>query len=189
MQCKRTRFPCATCAIVFTCREKATYHFLSDHHKYNYYRKFSARLPVVTSKEYEERVKEHQKDEELCQEPVTICCTLCKRKFSNMKSFETHMKMAMHQINLLNCIEPEVLNKKMDNATVSIIENIDYELDDDVKNSNNENNCLFCLYQSDNLQENLKHMDSNHSFSIPDEKHCVDVVGLLRYLTDKIENS
>ncbi|RGP78221.1 c2h2 finger domain containing [Fusarium longipes] len=42
--------------------------------------------------------------------------------------------------------------------------------------------CLFCPYVSKSLQENLAHMEQEHSFAIPDSSHlCVGPVDLIKY--------
>ncbi|KAF9264238.1 hypothetical protein L218DRAFT_258042 [Marasmius fiardii PR-910] len=46
--------------------------------------------------------------------------------------------------------------------------------------------CLFCPIVSSNLEENLSHMSSAHSFFIPDFDYLVDLPGLITYLGEKI---
>jgi len=46
--------------------------------------------------------------------------------------------------------------------------------------------CLFCSASSSAVEENLKHMSSNHSFFVPDLEYLVDVDGLLTYLGEKV---
>lgn len=49
-----------------------------------------------------------------------------------------------------------------------------------------EKDCLFCTHSSEDVVENLKHMSVAHSFFIPDAEYCVDVEGLLNYLSVKV---
>lgn len=46
--------------------------------------------------------------------------------------------------------------------------------------------CLFCSSSASAVEENLKHMSSNHSFFVPDLEYLVDVEGLLTYLGEKV---
>ena len=42
--------------------------------------------------------------------------------------------------------------------------------------------CLFCSYISKSLEDNVKHMTSNHGFFLPDAEFIVDLEGLITYL-------
>lgn len=46
--------------------------------------------------------------------------------------------------------------------------------------------CLFCPDQSSNLEDNLTHMSTAHSFFIPDADYLIDITGLITYLGEKI---
>lgn len=46
--------------------------------------------------------------------------------------------------------------------------------------------CLFCTAPSSTVENNLKHMSSEHSFFVPDLEYLVDVEGLLTYLGEKV---
>merc|ERR1719193_901705 len=47
--------------------------------------------------------------------------------------------------------------------------------------------CLFCCFSSSpDVEENLKHMSSLHSFFVPDLEYLVDLEGLLTYLGEKV---
>ncbi|KAF9071077.1 cytoplasmic protein [Rhodocollybia butyracea] len=46
--------------------------------------------------------------------------------------------------------------------------------------------CLFCPSELSDLQANLLHMASAHSFFIPDADYLIDVEGLIHYLGEKI---
>lgn len=47
-------------------------------------------------------------------------------------------------------------------------------------------NCLFCNYESQDIEMNLEHMSSKHSFFIPDMEYCVDIPGMMEYLGSKV---
>lgn len=47
--------------------------------------------------------------------------------------------------------------------------------------------CIFCNVTGfNNIEESLKHMSSQHSFFIPEQEYVIDLVGLMKYLSDKI---
>ncbi len=45
-----------------------------------------------------------------------------------------------------------------------------------------EEECLFCSYLSNSLEQNVNHMTTSHSFFIPDIEYLVDLPGLVTYL-------
>ncbi|MCO5598695.1 hypothetical protein L7F22_052793 [Adiantum nelumboides] len=47
--------------------------------------------------------------------------------------------------------------------------------------------CIFCNVTGfTSIEDSLKHMSSQHSFFIPEKEYLVDLVGLMKYLSDKI---
>jgi len=46
--------------------------------------------------------------------------------------------------------------------------------------------CLFCTHHSSNLERNVLHMTSEHSFFLPDAEFIVDLEGLIEYLGAKV---
>lgn len=75
---------------------------------------------------------------------------------------------------------------KLENDSDSEIEEVDSDEWDDVENPIDNNDCPFCLHHSRNFIKNLEHMTIVHSFFIPDIEYCTDMMGLLRYLGEKI---
>jgi pre-60S factor REI1 len=66
------------------------------------------------------------------------------------------------------------------------IEEVDSdEWEDDGEPIANED-CLFCSHHSTNIQANLSHMMTSHSFFIPDVEYLIDVVDILNYLGRKV---
>jgi len=46
--------------------------------------------------------------------------------------------------------------------------------------------CLFCLYPSSSLEENIAHMGLTHGLFIPEKEYLTDLRGLIIYLGEKI---
>jgi len=46
--------------------------------------------------------------------------------------------------------------------------------------------CLFCPHKSETFEDNLKHMSMKHGFFILEEKNCINLKGLFKYLAEKI---
>ena len=46
--------------------------------------------------------------------------------------------------------------------------------------------CLFCLYPSANMEENISHMGLAHGLFIPEKEYLTDLRGLIVYLGEKI---
>jgi len=47
--------------------------------------------------------------------------------------------------------------------------------------------CLFSNETFNTIQENIKHMENNHSFFIPDREHLIDEEGLIGYCAEKVK--
>jgi pre-60S factor REI1 len=46
--------------------------------------------------------------------------------------------------------------------------------------------CLFCLYPSSTLEENVSHMSLAHGLFIPEKEYLTDLRGLIVYLNEKV---
>ena len=46
--------------------------------------------------------------------------------------------------------------------------------------------CLFCLYPSSTLEENVSHMSLAHGLFIPEKEYLTDLRGLIVYLSEKV---
>lgn len=70
------------------------------------------------------------------------------------------------------------------------------EMDDDAsdtesveswdENSLGIEECLFCSYISQSLEDNMGHMTTKHSFFLPDAEFIADLEGLITYLGEKV---
>ncbi|KAI8515485.1 hypothetical protein Bbelb_062980 [Branchiostoma belcheri] len=49
-----------------------------------------------------------------------------------------------------------------------------------------ERQCLFCVREGGDLDDNMQHMTVEHSFYIPDVEYLVDLEGLIKYLGEKV---
>lgn len=63
----------------------------------------------------------------------------------------------------------EILQEKLNNATRLTV-----------------NDCLFCVYHGDSIEENIQHMAQSHSFFVPDLEYLIDLPALIQFLSDKI---
>lgn len=49
-----------------------------------------------------------------------------------------------------------------------------------------KHDCLFCTHHAADIEANIAHMSSAHSFFLPDIEYMVDLHGMLTYLADKV---
>lgn len=193
-----TSCTCITCRVAFKDADLQRAHYKTDWHRYNLKRKV-AELPSVTAEEFQKRVLQQRKTNEIKSENVTRYCEICKKHFGNIKAYENHLNSKKHKQNETIYNEDNLRSRKNsskqnENMVIdeecfveSDIEEVDSdEWDEDVVNPIDNNDCLFCEHHSKNLLKNLKHMTEAHSFFVPDAEYCIDIQGLLHYLGEKI---
>lgn len=203
-----TSYTCITCRVAFIDADLQRAHYKTDWHRYNLKRKV-AELPSVTAEEFQRRVLQQRKTNEIVNETVGKYCEICKKNFGNIKAYENHLNSKKHKQNEINFNDNEnkvvhVQKKNVKEETKNVsegmvidedcfvesdIEEVDSdEWDEDTVNPIDNNDCLFCSHHSKNLLKNLKHMTEAHSFFIPDVEYCIDIQGLLSYLGEKIND-
>ncbi|XP_018327412.1 zinc finger protein 622 [Agrilus planipennis] len=180
-------FTCVACGVVFSDPELQRSHYKTDWHRYNLKRKV-AELPPVSSEEFARRVL-LQRNIDQHEENKKEYCLICRKSFGNKNAFLTHKNSKKHKENEKKYKHDYNNSFKQENISTDSIEEEEIdsdEWDEDTENPIDKNNCLFCAHHSSTLLKCLKHMAISHSFFIPDAEFCVDLLGLLRYLGEKI---
>ncbi|KAL0212648.1 hypothetical protein RCL1_006274 [Eukaryota sp. TZLM3-RCL] len=162
-----SRFTCVTCSLVFDDPDSQREHYSTDFHVENLKRKCSGEHALTYESFLESK-------------PVSSCsskgpkqrieCLLCRKSFSNEKSFIQHCQSSKHiereREQLGDEAPEEPIAQEVDNTEI-------LEVTD----------CLFCDAKHNDIETNLAHMKKEHSFFIPDIEHVVDLEGFLEYLT------
>eukprot|EP01120_Amphizonella_sp_Union-15-10_P002266 TRINITY_DN12428_c0_g1_i1.p1 TRINITY_DN12428_c0_g1~~TRINITY_DN12428_c0_g1_i1.p1 ORF type:complete len:372 (-),score=61.38 TRINITY_DN12428_c0_g1_i1:43-1134(-) len=186
---------CLTCRQFFTQYEAQRQHYKSDFHRFNMKRKIVG-LPSVTIEVFEQKLKEISEannNENVADSPY---CKACGKRFSSKNTFEQHLTSKKHKTNeeQLETEGARVSNpenkEKLDEEEKKRIESMTDEewVEHKLKTARRLKleECLFCDSSFENLQKNLEHMTSVHSFFIPDLEFLTDLDGLITYLGEKI---
>ncbi|CAG0914134.1 unnamed protein product [Notodromas monacha] len=131
-------------------------------------------------------------------------CEACHKRFGNSNAYENHLTSKKHKDAIVKAPESRGVKARTKSETEKIPEIPDQvaeeegdeddmeveEVDSDEWEEDEEGipveDCLFCSHHSRNIQANLSHMMTAHSFFIPDVEYLTDVVPLLNYLGRKI---
>eukprot|EP00088_Acartia_fossae_P017771 TRINITY_DN2017_c0_g2_i1.p1 TRINITY_DN2017_c0_g2~~TRINITY_DN2017_c0_g2_i1.p1 ORF type:complete len:374 (-),score=116.40 TRINITY_DN2017_c0_g2_i1:479-1600(-) len=190
---------CVTCQVAFTDPGLHRIHFKGDWHRYNLKRKV-ANLSTVSAQDFEARKASHEpKGEAVETKEISSYCIACRKNFSNNKAYENHVNSKKHKDMVLKA-GPDQLNVVKENAKNAMQSKVEEEEDEDVEMEEVDSDewedyeedplhvsdCLFCPKQSNNMDNNVRHMTEAHSFFFPDPEYLVDLHGLLEYLGAKV---
>ncbi|KAL7719019.1 Matrin-type domain-containing protein [Entamoeba marina] len=188
-----SKFICSSCCVSFDSAKDRNDHFKSDFHLFNLKRKAVLLQPISMNK-----YKEIKKDElKLQVEDCTYYCSLCKKRYNSENQIKEHEKTKKHKQNAKkypdnakNCIKKEKIHNEPeeefdDDIPIQTIDEMIQERKD-LAPKRSSKHCLFCDEESEDMMKNLEHMESVHSFFIPNIELCDDISGLLNYLHEKI---
>ncbi|EKE40333.1 hypothetical protein ENUP19_0037G0012 [Entamoeba nuttalli] len=186
------KFICSTCCIQFSSSEERATHFKSDYHVFNMKRKAVLMEPVSLQKYKEIMAKDISFKTEEC----SYYCSLCKKRYNTENQMKEHELSKKHKINVkknpqkaVDCIKKQTVQAEEEEDLENIPEQTLDEMIQERKSlapKRSGKHCLFCGIESQNTEENLTHMEKEHSFFIPNIECCCDINGLLNYLHDKI---
>lgn len=88
---------------------------------------------------------------------MRVLIGLFSKKFSSAKTFNQHVQTKKHNPNLQRA---EQASKPNANAKKQF--------------TKNNKICLFCLHPSQSFSDNLRHMNSSHSFFIAQHQYCTN---------------
>jgi len=163
-------------------------------------------LPPVNPEEFRTKVIEQKQKDADAEKAHNFYCQMCRKKFNSDNAFSTHTKSKKHlqiaakqpkENRVVEDDQSEMMTPDNDvaverSASVALTE--DYSMiDDSVDEDDLEdfeglgvNECLFCCHWSSNMEKNLKHMTTKHSFYIPDPEYLSDIEGFITYLGVKV---
>lgn len=175
---------CVTCCVIFKDNEIQREHYKSDWHRYNLKRKI-AQLPPVIATEFNNRVLQQRSKVEESNQGKNQYCEPCRKHFGTENSYTNHLNSKKHKENAVNA--PERRQEDETSKTESQEDDVE-EVDSDEWNEDafSDNQCLFCTHQSRSVVRNLRHMSQAHSFFVPDVEYCIDLSGLISYLSEKV---
>ncbi|EGG13804.1 C2H2-type zinc finger-containing protein [Cavenderia fasciculata] len=190
------QFTCISCRVLFDTVEDQRVHYKSELHRFNLKRKVLD-LPPVTYETFLAKVEAAKKEEEKAAtaEPTKFECRFCNKSFSSEGPYKQHIDSKKHKdIVASGATEKKVRVKKpmTDEEKEKIAnetqEEYEAKIAEKIKNTPKLpiEHCLFCTKVCKSLDNNVKHMAKVHSFFIPDIEYLVDLEGLIRFCSDKI---
>ena len=204
---------CITCSVAFKDSSIQRDHYKTDWHRYNLKRKV-AEMPPIAEKDFKARMAKHEQQQKVLNgetKAPTGYCVACSKSFATEKAYENHLKSKKHLEALKvfeakenkHEIERNRRNRKLTEETEQDanmesdddedleVEEVDSDEWDEDEEFNEEdivpnNDCLFCLHHSNNMEKNLVHMSDTHSFFVPDMDFVTDLDGMMSYLGAKV---
>lgn len=178
---------CVTCRVMFKNGDIQREHYKSDWHRYNLKRKV-ADLPCVTAEEFNNRVIQQRNKLEENNANTTKYCEVCRKNFGNENSFTNHLNSKRHRDKLIESkTKPQEVPENLEvDEKISDEEVEEVDSDEWDEDSISDNQCLFCSHTSRSLVRNVRHMTQKHSFFVPDVEYCVNMSGLITYLSEKV---
>ncbi|KAJ3180298.1 hypothetical protein HDU87_002177 [Geranomyces variabilis] len=110
---------------------------------------------------------------------LTHTCDLCSVTFPATKHIH-HLQSKQHRTNVANDGAKATKERK---AKAAAVEEVAPE-----HSWESENDCLFCLHSSLDIESNIAHMKTAHSFLIPDISYLAAPIDLLIYLAAIIDH-
>ncbi|CRG98585.1 zinc finger protein, putative [Plasmodium relictum] len=168
-------YNCYTCNIQIYNFSFFRYHFKSEWHKYNLKRKL-LNLNSVNELTFNEKVKNLKKSQEEKEE---------KENTNHKKNSNNNKKKKEKKSSI------EFYNQKKINNSTSNLHKIKYATKEDIllKKNVKYDNPLVCFFDNrifNSIEENIKHMNDDHTFFIPDEKYVTDLKKVILTIGKKI---
>ncbi|KAL9537167.1 hypothetical protein MBANPS3_012020 [Mucor bainieri] len=182
---KSTMFTCLSCQVAFPNSEKQRNHYRTDWHKYNLKRKI-ANLSSVNAEQFAQKVlaQQQQGREEQEKQGLIYECPLCKKSYYSENGYNNHIQSKKH-LELEQKADEEEENRGVSEDTV---------MADDTASPTRQTkpvdpltDCLFCNQINQDIDTNLQHMSKAHGFFLPDIEYLKDSQGLIKYLSNKIQ--
>ncbi|OQR91227.1 hypothetical protein THRCLA_22482 [Thraustotheca clavata] len=182
---------CTACREEFASYEDQKEHFKLDWHRYNLKRKVVG-LPPVTLAQFHARKADGAAAMAAVQKEVpadvSYKCHNCSKSFTNVKALENHKATKKHIAAVKKAGAENITSKKLEaKEEEETTTEEDAEEDPDAYISLALEDCMFCSHSSDNLENNLIHMQKIHGFFVPDLEYLTDLEGLIKYLIEKVK--
>eukprot|EP00051_Salpingoeca_urceolata_P004503 m.65460 g.65460 ORF g.65460 m.65460 type:complete len:412 (+) comp13667_c0_seq2:619-1854(+) len=205
----RVQYTCLACGVGFPTSDLQRKHYQTDWHRYNLKRKVASMAPV-TAQAFRARVMAQKQLAEEAAQPEHFACEACNKVFSSQGAMDNHLKSKKCKENRRKYEEngPRVKAAPSNKVAAQqqeppldadatpmegIVEAPTAATGDDTdptvppaEPKLEPGDCVFCSHKSEDLEANLKHMSSAHSFFVPDLEFVVDLPGLIQYLQMKV---
>lgn len=205
---------CTTCDVTFESTEAFSRHYNSEWHLANVRRRVESVRPLTVA-EFSQVHKARQDEAEAtgidANGAPVYSCTLCRKTFRSVQTLQTHVRSTAHLMRK----EQRIIQRDSEAASMLTMTslgsaamglhrrnkakraalkkgNVHQRSDvpqvslEDRDADADETRCFFCGHPSTSMDANLLHMLKSHHFTIPMDTHCHDVVGLLAYLSRKV---
>ncbi|EIM19249.1 hypothetical protein E3Q22_00495 [Wallemia mellicola] len=155
------KFTCQGCGLAFQMAEDQRNHFKSDLHRYNMKRRVTG-LPPISSEQFKQKF-----EDSTAAKPTVVQSKPNHIKEKNYNPTKVANKQPEDVKIQPELTEEEIYNERMKNRLSSL-------------------DCLFSSHKSSTVEENVRFMEHNFSFYIPDRDFIQNLDGLVQYLADKI---
>ncbi|TIA93324.1 hypothetical protein E3P99_00190 [Wallemia hederae] len=154
------KFTCQGCGLAFSMAEDQRTHFKSDLHRYNMKRRVTS-LPPISAEQFKEKFEANT-----ATKPTAVQVKPNHVKEKNYKPSKPvrDVQQIKEQPQLT---EEEIYQERLKSRLSSL-------------------DCLFSSEKFDSVEDNVRHMENNYSFFIPERDYIEDLTGLLQYLADKV---
>lgn len=160
MSAAEYKFTCQGCGLAFSMAEDQRSHFKSDLHRYNMKRRVTA-LPPISAEQFKQKFEENT-----ATKPTTVQVKPNHVKEKNYKPAKP-VKDVQEVREQPHLSEEEIYQERLKSRLTSL-------------------DCLFSDDKFDTVENNVRHMEQNYSFYIPDRDCIEDLSGLMQYLADKV---
>ncbi|KAL7326290.1 zinc finger protein reh1, variant 2 [Mucor circinelloides] len=111
-------------------------------------------------------------------------CPLCKKSYYSENGYNNHIQSKKH-LELEQKAEEEEENE--DDLEDTVMAEDSSTTTRQAKPVDALTDCLFCNQSNQDISTNLKHMSKAHGFFLPDIEYLKDSEGLIKYLSNKIQ--
>lgn len=175
-----TSFICSKCNVSYPSEKELMGHFSQDWHKYNVKRSMVS-LGPVSEETFKDKIEaalrqmENPEDKKKILQNESSYCEACSKKFANSSTYKQHFQSNAHKKNQKNLEmqkKEEGHEEKEKKVSKTTLEDIGV--------------CLFCNFESENLETNMIHMQRAHNFFLPDSQNILSLEKIIGYLAGKI---
>ena len=201
---------CNACNIVFSADSDIRSHYATPLHTTNLKRRVADMAPLTAAAfsrmSAEEDARVAARSAAAAAADVVYVCDACGKSFSSVGQFDAHNKSGKHRERVKAILSARRAEKKMaaESAQGALSAVVPSEAASKVRGAAGEGDgeeegeeeeeevtldettCVFCWMKSSDVDENIAHMWSAHSFFIPDVDYCCDAGGLINALHERV---
>lgn len=200
---------CATCKVKFSTMDELRKHYGCEWHTANVRLRVDGRKPMTM---HVFRVQQNMAGDEQS-DRLEFTCKICKKHFKSVHTLQAHVKSTEHLLQKEKVILARdseagsmLTSTSLGSAAIGLHrrakahkahtkkhvdpfkpKKCDSKLTPEDREADvDEKRCFYCGLPSEDIDANLAHMQEFHTFSLPMEHRLEDKVGMMQYLSRKI---